>query len=98
MSLILDFQEQRGAKLAGVGNQLIVDRYLLSNLVEIGDPFRAQHFLYLKNHGVAVLKHQRHLVAYGNPPLLLFFYNVIAKLLADFFVSRKSENVVENDL
>src|SRR5687768_11185550 len=98
ISLVGDFQEQGGAELSRIGNQLIIDRDLLANLVEVGDFFRPQHFLYLKDHGVAILENDRDLVAQRNPSYLLFFYNVLAKLLAHVLVSRESEDVVENNL
>ncbi len=89
--------KQRGAEFAGVGNQFIVDGDLLANLVEVGDPFGAQHFLDLKDHRVAVFKHQGNILAHRNPAEFFLFDDFAAELFAHLFVGGKSQDIVEDN-
>src|SRR5690242_18467472 len=98
MRLVFDFKKERRAQFVAVGNQLVVDVDLLADLVEIADSFRAQHFLNLKCHRIAVFEYQRHPIAERNAPPLLLIDDIFTEFVAHLFVGGKSEDVVENDL
>src|SRR3970040_95420 len=98
MRLVLDLQKQRCAELTRIGNKLVVNLDLLANFVQIGNALGAQHLLDLKNHGIAILEDNRNLVPDRDPTLFLFFNDIVAKLLTNLLVSRKAEDIIENDL
>ena len=97
MRLIFDFQEKRRAQLARIWNKFVVSRDLFANFIEIGDSFRAQHFLNLKYHGVAVLEDNGDFVADGDAPPLLFFDNIVAEMLTHFLVGSKTYYIIEGN-
>jgi hypothetical protein len=88
MSLILNFQKKRGAQLARIRNEFVVDRDLFSNLVKISHSFCPHHFLDLEDHRVAVFEDERDLIPDGDSSFFLLVDNGIAKLLPHLFVGR----------
>src|SRR5437773_2099966 len=70
-ALLLDLDEQRRRELPGSGEERVVDRELLADGVQVGDPLDPEHLLRLIPDRGAVLEQEGEPVAHRHPPGLL---------------------------
>src|SRR6266850_2055595 len=96
--LVGNLDEERGAELARLGQEGVVNVELVPDLGIIRDALDAAHLLDLEEHGVPVLEYEGKVPAHRHPPHALQIDHALAHPIAHLLVLEEVQDVLQLDL